>query len=216
MKRTMRAVTILLLAAMTQPCIAQTAHQLPFASSNNSIELTVANTASTALSGVSITAENIPSWLKFSSAEQRVALLKSGQETVVRFSFSVDKSAPVNKEQSIDFTITATSSGQWSKRIAVTVAPPDRMELLQNYPNPFNPATTISYLLPFDGRVRLSIYNLLGQQITTLADEDQSAGHHQVMFEAARFSTGMYLYRLSFVDQRGKRYISQKRMILLK
>jgi hypothetical protein len=202
--------------ALADVASSQDAYQLPFASSGNAIELTVANVTSTGLSGVRIAATNLPSWLKFSSAEQTLVLLKPGEEAVVRFSFSVDKSAPVNKEQKIVFMITSTSSHQWSKQIAVSVAPPDRMELLQNYPNPFNPSTTISYLLPSDGRVSLKIYNVLGQEIASLVDQDQAAGHHQAVLEASRFSTGMYVYRLSFVDQRGKRFSSQKRMILLK
>ena len=98
----------------------------------------------------------------------------------------------------------------------MTVSPPDRVDLFQNYPNPFNPSTTISYLLPSDGRVSLNINNLLGQQIAVLADEDERAGYHQVVFDAARFSSGMYVYQFTFVDQSGKRFSSQKRMMLLK
>jgi hypothetical protein len=216
MKYMIIAVTILMLAVVMQPGIAQTVYELPFASSNNSIELTVANTSSTALSGVTVAAKDTPPWLKFSSTEQTLVLLKPGGEAVVRFSFSVDKSAPVNSVHTIGFAITTTAHNQWTKEIAVTVAPPDRTELLQNYPNPFNPATTISYLLPSEGRVSLNIYNLLGQEITSLADGEQPAGYHQAVFESARVSSGMYIYQLSFVDQRGKRSFSQKRMILLK
>ncbi len=216
--RKQHTVILLTVAAATliHVSVAQNPYRIPFASSGNSIELTVANTTSTALSGVRIAGTNLPSWLRFSAAEQRLLLLKPTEEAVVRFSFSVDKSAPVNKEHTIGFTIVASSSHQWFKEIAISVAPPERVELLQNYPNPFNPSTTISYLLPSDGRVSLKIYNVLGQQVGDLVDEDQQAGYHQALFETTRFSTGMYIYRLFYADERGERHFSQKRMLLLK
>jgi hypothetical protein len=207
---------IVTVSALIHLCVAQNAYRLPFASSGNTIELTVANTTSTALSAVRIAATNLPSWLRFSTTEQRLVLLEPNEEAVVRFCFSVEKSAPVNKEHTIGFTIVASSSNQWSKEIAISVAPPERMELLQNYPNPFNPATTISYVLPSDGRVSLKIFNVLGQQIGDLVEEDQQAGYHQALFETTQFSTGMYIYRLFYTDERGERHFSQKRMILLK
>ena len=58
---------------------------------------------------------------------------------------------------------------------------PNQIELSQNYPNPFNAQTAIEYTLPFDSHVRIVIYNLLGQSIETLVDQDQSAGYYQVL-----------------------------------
>ncbi|MBN1212838.1 MAG: DUF4397 domain-containing protein [candidate division Zixibacteria bacterium] len=88
---------------------------------------------------------------------------------------------------------------------------PDQFGLNQNYPNPFNPSTIISFNLPTAANVNLTVYNLLGQQVTTLVNESISAGQHQVEFNASNLASGIYFYKLdagSFSDT--------KKMILLK
>jgi hypothetical protein len=132
----------------------------------------------------------------------------------------------VKKEHILSFVIKTGSGESWSKELKIVVASPDHFELFQNYPNPFNPATTISYQLPSDGRVSLKIYNLLGQEIAALLEEDQSAGYHQAVLDATRFASGMsakggyasgvYVYQISYIDVHGERQFSHKRMLLLK
>jgi len=75
--------------------------------------------------------------------------------------------------------------------------PPDVFALNQNYPNPFNPTTTISYILPASVHVRLEVYNLLGQRVTTLVDEDQFVGRQSAIFNGGAYASGMYFYRLT-------------------
>jgi hypothetical protein len=70
-------------------------------------------------------------------------------------------------------------------------------QLAQNYPNPFNSSTTITYSLPQAEHVSLIVYNILGEQVTVLVDEDQSAGEHSVTWNASGFASGVYLYRLA-------------------
>jgi hypothetical protein len=70
-------------------------------------------------------------------------------------------------------------------------------ELFQNYPNPFNPSTIIRYSLPGDADVSLIVYDLLGRQVAVLVNERQKAGYYDVDFNAANYSSGMYLYRLN-------------------
>jgi hypothetical protein len=78
---------------------------------------------------------------------------------------------------------------------------PREYALHQNYPNPFNPETIISLELPFGGRARLSVYNILGRKVITLLDEELAAGTHTVLWDGADESgqavaSGVYLYRL--------------------
>jgi hypothetical protein len=84
-------------------------------------------------------------------------------------------------------------------------------QLSQNYPNPFNPRTMIHYQLPVNGRVRLSIHDLLGREITTLVDRQMPGGNHQVIWDATDRPSGIYYYRL----QAGN-YQAVKKMILVK
>ncbi|MDG5767564.1 YCF48-related protein [Balneolales bacterium ANBcel1] len=74
---------------------------------------------------------------------------------------------------------------------------PVHIRLDQNYPNPFNPATQISFAVPDQQRVHLSVYNMIGQQVAVLVDETLQAGTHQVAFDAANLASGVYIYRLS-------------------
>ncbi len=73
---------------------------------------------------------------------------------------------------------------------------PKAFALLQNYPNPFNPSTTIKYELPRASQVNLSVYDVLGRQVSVLVNERRNAGVHEVKFDASGLSSGMYFYRL--------------------
>jgi len=73
---------------------------------------------------------------------------------------------------------------------------PSTVQLYQNYPNPFNPSTTIRFALPERMNVRLKVFNLLGQSVTTLISESRDAGSHAIEFNAEDLPSGLYLYRL--------------------
>ena len=88
---------------------------------------------------------------------------------------------------------------------------PTEFVLGQNYPNPFNPTTTIKFALPEKSKVNLSVYNLLGEKVAELINDELSAGYHETQWNASGFSSGIYYYRLiagSFTDT--------KKLILLK
>ncbi len=88
---------------------------------------------------------------------------------------------------------------------------PNKFLLSQNYPNPFNPSTVIKYSIPGTGLVKLNVFNLLGRKVATLVNSEQSAGTHEVRFDAAGLSSGIYFYRL----EEGN-FSMVKKMILLK
>jgi hypothetical protein len=94
---------------------------------------------------------------------------------------------------------------------------PEEFALRQNYPNPFNPATTIEFILPRRSEVRLTIYNLLGQEVTTLVDGVESAGYHAVQWDGRdshgqSVAGGIYFYRINT----GGNLFKTKKMLLLK
>ncbi|MBK7630757.1 MAG: T9SS type A sorting domain-containing protein [Ignavibacteriales bacterium] len=84
-------------------------------------------------------------------------------------------------------------------------------ELGQNYPNPFNPSTTIRFSVPEAGLVTLKVYNLLGEEVATLLNNEQAAGVYEANFDASRLSSGIYFYTLE-----AKNFTSTKKMVLLK
>ena len=88
---------------------------------------------------------------------------------------------------------------------------PQSIVLGQNYPNPFNPGTVINYTVPAEGLVKLTIYDLAGQQVATLVAQVQQAGQYTVEFNATGLPSGTYFYRL----QTGEAVLTRK-MTLLK
>jgi subtilisin-like proprotein convertase family protein len=92
-----------------------------------------------------------------------------------------------------------------------TAGLPGKFELLQNYPNPFNPSTTIKFIIPQEADVNVGVYNILGQLVTTLANDRMKAGSYSIQFNAHGFASGTYFYRI----QAGS-YVDTKKMLLLK
>ena len=107
---------------------------------------------------------------------------------------------------------------EYSDVIEVEVRSVDKFALEQNYPNPFNPTTTIGFGIPKKGNVRLSILNILGEEIRILLNEEKEAGYHSIDFNASELPSGVYLYRLqvySFCNGEGK-FMAVNKMILLR
>ncbi len=96
--------------------------------------------------------------------------------------------------------------------IHAPIANPYEFKLAQNYPNPFNPLTAINFQLASSSNVRLVVYNLLGQEVKTLLSGKLSAGSHQVVFNASKFSSGVYFYKL--MSDAG--FVQTRKMVILK
>jgi glucose/arabinose dehydrogenase len=102
----------------------------------------------------------------------------------------------------------------YSNEIEVIVIPSEYI-LYQNYPNPFNSSTVIKYALPFDSKITLEVYNIIGERIGQLVNEERSAGYYTIDFNSSSFSrsisSGVYFYRIHAGN-----FVSAKKMILLK
>jgi hypothetical protein len=83
--------------------------------------------------------------------------------------------------------------------------------LKQNYPNPFNPSTVIEYSVPENSYVELKVYDIIGNEITTLVSEEKSRGYYQIQFNAKGLASGTYIYSL-----KTNKSVQTKKMILMK
>ena len=136
-----------------------------------------------------------------------------------RYEFSVNQAA-----KSVNAGLTTCSVGPQKaqtvtsgNRFVITTQPreadstiPDAVALNQNYPNPFNPTTQITYELPQQTDVRLTVYDMVGRQVATLVNETVQAGVHNVNFDASSLSSGVYIYRL----QTGSTTLSRKLTVI--
>ncbi|MFO7526289.1 MAG: T9SS type A sorting domain-containing protein [Ignavibacteriaceae bacterium] len=88
--------------------------------------------------------------------------------------------------------------------------------LEQNYPNPFNPVTTINFSLAVDSKVVLKIFDLLGQEVVTILNNNLSAGNQEISFNAGEFNSGVYFYRIEASGIDGSGFFDTKKMVLTK
>ena len=84
-------------------------------------------------------------------------------------------------------------SYNYSTEVEVEVTAPKKFSLEQNYPNPFNPVTNIDYQIPVKGFVTLKIFNILGEKVVELVNEEMSAGNYEVKFDGSRLPSGVYI-----------------------
>ena len=100
---------------------------------------------------------------------------------------------------------------EFTDAVEANLGSPNKFELTQNYPNPFNPITNIEFNLPKEGRIRLSIFNVLGEEVSELLNENISAGFHNVKFDGSQFNSGIYFYKLE-----ADNFMQIKKMMLVK
>ncbi len=85
------------------------------------------------------------------------------------------------------------------------------VQLFHNYPNPFNPTTVINFSLPTSQNIKIEVFNVLGEKVSTLINKPMSAGIHKYEFNASKLNSGLYLYRLT-----AENFVQVKKMMLLK
>ena len=149
--------------------------------------------------------------------------------------------AVINKTGSNPFTFTAPSAGtykvnagfkspnrRWdSTSVSIVLSDigsnliestPHSYQLYNNYPNPFNPSTKIFYSLPEKSHVMLKIYDMIGNEISELVNEDKSAGNYSIDFNASNLASGIYFYSLEAVSfaNTNSGFKETKKMILTK
>jgi len=195
---------------------AQTVYEVQPGKKGNQIKLTVSNISETEQAqNVKITLLKQSSFVAFKNETETVETIEPCKEELITFTFDINRIAPVNKKDTIDFMITDANGTSVMKSFIFSYIPPKEFKLEQNFPNPFNPTTTIQYQLPADSKVTLMVYDILGSEVTTLVNEEQEAGYKEVKFNGSQFSSGVYVYRL-IAGPSADGFISTKKMMIVK
>jgi eukaryotic-like serine/threonine-protein kinase len=154
----------------------------------------------------------IPSNFKLAAQDSQLVIVKLDTTSLTpkRYSAyvyfnSLRSVSPVSISEYVSYEITATTGVNKDEN------KPGSFKLNQNYPNPFNPETIISYQLPVTSMVNVKIYDMLGNEMATLINEEQNAGEYQVKFDGTDLSSGIYLYRIQTNN-----YTETNKMILMR
>ena len=154
--------------------------------------------------------------LAFREIEDETITLNPNEEKEIRYIFDVNYNIGNVEADTIEFVITDNKGIYLTKQFILNYGVPTEYKLEQNYPNPFNPTTKIRYSIPSDSKrevsnVMLKIYDILGNEVTTLINEEKKPGYYEVEFDASNYASGVYIYRLQ-----SSSYVSTKKMIVLK
>ena len=178
------------------------------ATSNNSVSLKWATATETNNSGFEVERKSS------STGWQKIAFVQGNGTTTQPKSYSYsDRNLADGKYSYRLKQIDLDGTFDYSKVVEVNINSNtvNQFELAQNYPNPFNPTTAIKFNLPEGGNVKLSVYNLLGQEVATLVNGFKEAGSHTVNFDASNLMSGIYLYKIQ-----ANGFVQTRKMTLLK
>lgn len=192
----------------------QNVNQVIIGSQDNTIDIVVSNQGYDTAEDLVVKISKLPKWFEIVNNDYYYGDLNIGEEKTLHFSFNINNSAPQDTSVDLEFLITSASGESWSKKIPLYVTVPNEYSLKQNYPNPFNPITNISYELPYNANVTLKIYDIIGQEIATLVNKEQSAGIHNILWNANNFASGTYFYVLNTKNELGKHSIKKKMTIV--
>ncbi len=176
--------------------------QIPFASTGNTISLTVQNSSNVEAKMVSVKFSNVPSWMEFESRTVLIKSIAAKASGDAGFTFSVDRKAPIGRDTTLTAVISMANGQSRSKTIEIEVSAPKDYKLYNNFPNPFNPSTKIAFQLPRESHVELIIYDITGREVARVTDRDYPAGYNEVTWnglngDGQQVSSGVYFYRVS-------------------
>ena len=133
---------------------------------------------------------------------------------VDKYDFKSYKGIITYRLKQIDFDGTYEYSNEINVDVDFT---PKEYTLYQNYPNPFNPSTTIKFALPYDSHVKIFVYSILGELISTIVDEVKEVGYYDFVWNASNYASGVYIYTIQAKSVDGKNsYNKVKKMMLMK
>lgn len=224
MKHAIITLVLVLILAITEVNFAQNTYILQPGEKNNQVVLELSNISITeAATDIEVKLIRKSKNLKFISEEKILNNLAQTTQSEIPFSFDVEYNIGETNADTIEFLITDRAYRQTgnkgislTKQFVLEYSVPTEYRLEQNYPNPFNPVTKIRYSVPQNTgskmqNIELIIYDILGNKVTTLVNEQKKTGYYEVEFNASQFASGVYIYRLQAND-----FIATKKMLLIK
>lgn len=218
-----KAITLLLIILLSMLTYAQNTYNVQPGVKNNQIVLELSNNSTTETVQIKILPNTskggVYERIKLTNEKEKFVELLPEETKEIVYTFDIDYNIGTTKSDTIEFTITDGNAINITKQFILQYTIPTEYKLEQNYPNPFNPTTKIRYTiappnLPKGealGRVTLRIYDVIGNEVATLVNEEKQAGYYEVEWDASRLASGVYIYRL----QAGN-FIQTKKMILLR
>jgi hypothetical protein len=155
--------------------------------------------------------------LVFREVNNETMTIAPNEKKEITYTFDVNHNIDITKADTLEFLITDNQTIHVTKQFIFTYTQPKEYNLEQNYPNPFNPVTKIRYTVPSNAgsrhasTVQLKVYDILGNEVATLVNEEKEAGYYEVEFDARNIASGVYIYRLN-----SGKFISTKKMVVLK
>ncbi len=213
-------ITLTLIIALAISSYAQNTYNIKPGVKNNQIILKLSNISSKESATNLLVKLNRDSQnLTFNQTEKMIENIIQGEEIEAAFTFDVDYNIGNVEADTIEFVITDNKSINITKQFILQYTQPTEYKLEQNYPNPFNPTTKIRFSIPETplplGKwlgVRLVVYDILGNEVTTLVNEQKEPGYYEVEFNASQFASGVYIYKL----QTSNGFNEVKKMLMLK
>ena len=207
---------IIIAILFTTLSIAQQTYELTPGVKGNQIVLQLSNISQTqSAENVEVKLIRQPENLTFSETEAVIKNLSTSEVKEATFEFDVRYNSTISKADTVEFLITDNKTVYVTKQFVFTYTQPKEFSLEQNYPNPFNPTTKIRYTIPGNVETRhgvsLRIYDILGNEVATLVNEEKQPGYYEIDFNASNIASGVYIYRLN-----SGKFISTKKMMVLK
>ena len=144
---------------------------------------------------------------------EKIGFIPSHRNSYAKNTYSfIDKASRLDRNYNYRLIqVNNDNSSSILNTIKVNALIPQEYFLSQNYPNPFNPSTKINYRIPVQGHVMLKIYDVLGNEVSVLVNEDKPAGNYEVTFDLTDLPSGIYFYELTAGN-----FIQTKKMILIR
>ena len=168
--------------------VAPAAHEVPFGTSGNAIELEAAGAEGGG--PFEVVVASAPEWLQFHAGRAPV------DGSVARLAFDVPRTAPVGRPVEVVLRVVAGGVVVGERVVRLAVGAPEELALGAPYPNPSRGAVTVPFEVAAAGPVRLAAYDVLGREVAVLVDGDRDAGAHQARLDVGALAAGVYVVRL--------------------